>query len=174
MRFYPASFRDEMGDAMVETYCERADRALADGGVMRLLRVWLGAFADSLRNGPGERVRPAVTWRRRGNWGRDLELARRRLTRSPMFVAATVSTLTIGLGTFAVVYTAVDKILFDPLPYHEPDDVYRVWASVPYLNVQEGTLSGPQFAEIQRAGDVIADAAGFQCGNAAIPAGNNT
>jgi predicted permease len=174
LRLYPASFRDEMGDAIVETYGERADRALAHGGVMRLLAVWLHALGDSVRNGPGERIRPAVTWRRRGNWGRDLELARRRLMRSPVFVAATVGTLTVGLGTFAVVYTAVDKILLEPLPYENPGDLYRVWAAVPHLNVREGTLSGPQLAEIQRAGGVITGAAGFLCGNGAIPASNNT
>jgi len=174
LRFYPASFRDEMGDAIVQAYCDRADQALTRGGVMRLLRVWLVALADALRNGLGERIRPAVTWRRRGNWGRDLELARRRLTRSPMFVAATVGTLTVGLGTFAVVYTAVDKILLEPLPFSDPDHVYKVWTAVPHLNVREGTVSGPQLAEIQRAGGVIAGAAGFACGNGAIPAGDNT
>jgi len=173
LRLYPASFRDEMGDEVVETYRQRADQALTRGGVLGLARVCVAALGDSLRNGPGERVRPAVSWRRRGDWGRDLELARRRLARSPMFVAATVGTLAVGLGTFAVVYTAVDKILLEPLPYERPDDVYRVWTAVPHLAVREGTVSGPQLAEIQRAGGVIADAAGFGCGNGAIPASNN-
>jgi putative ABC transport system permease protein len=174
LRLYPAAFRDEMGNAVVDAYCRRADQARARGGVIRLARVWLAALGDALRNGPGERVRPAASWRRRGGWGRDLEFARRRLARSPLFAVATVATLTVGLGAFAVIFTAVDKILLEPLPYKNPGDLYRVWATVPHLDVREGTLSGPQLAEIQTAGGVIADAAGFQCGNGAIPAGNNT
>jgi len=170
LRFYPADFREEMGDALVEAYRQRADAALASGGRMRLAGIWLAALIDSLRSGVGERLRPAASWRRSGNWGRDLELARRRLMRAPMFVAATIATLTIGLGTFAVVFTAVDKILLEPLPYRASGDLYKVWADIPYLNVREGQLSGPQVVDLQNAGGVITDAAAFRCGNAAIPA----
>jgi hypothetical protein len=46
-------------------------------------------------------------WQRTGHWGRDFEFARRRLLRSRLFVVATLGTLTMGLGAFAVVYTAV-------------------------------------------------------------------
>jgi predicted permease len=173
LRLYPPDFRDEMGHAVVEAYRLRAREAWGRGGMLRLAHVWLAASIDSFRNGVAERWRPATSWRRRGNWGRDLALARRRLARAPLFVAATVATLTVGLGAFAVVYTAVDKILLEPLPYRHPDDVYKVWASVPHLNVREGTASGPQVAMIQNAGGFIADAAAFQCGNGAIPAGTD-
>src|SRR4029079_3238955 len=135
---YPPDFREEMGDALVDAYLHRAHAALSRGGRIRLAGVWLTALIDSLRNGLGERLRPAAAWRRRGNWGRDLELTRRRLMRSPMFVITTIATLTVGLGTFAVVFTAVDKILLEPLPYRDAGDLYKVWADVPYLNVKAG------------------------------------
>ena len=101
LRFYPVDFRDEMGDAVVNTYRERCRTALRSSGRLSLTRVWLRALWDSLRNGLGERVRPAVSWRRSGNWGRDLEIATRRLMRAPLFMAAMVGTLTMGLGAFA-------------------------------------------------------------------------
>src|SRR5262249_26265170 len=132
--------------------------------------VWCVAFWDSLRNGLAERLRPAVAWRRTGNWGRDVELVSRRLRQKPLFLITVVGTLTVGLGTFAVVYTAVDKILIEPLPYRDPNDLYKVWAEVKYLNVERAPLSGPQVAELQKAGGVIEDAAGVVCGNGAIPA----
>jgi putative ABC transport system permease protein len=72
-------------------------------------------------------VHPAVSWRRTGNGGRDAELAFRRLVRAPAMAAAVVATLTIGLGMFAVVYTVVQKILIEPMPYKDPDDLYFVW-----------------------------------------------
>ena len=82
-RFYPPDFRDDMGDAVVETYRDRARDALRRGGILRLALVWMSALVDSLRNGPGERVRPAVSWRRNGNWGRDAEIAIRRSASCP-------------------------------------------------------------------------------------------
>ncbi len=60
-RLYPPDFRDDIGDAVVETYRDRARDALRRGGILRLALVWMRALADSLRNGPGERVRPAVS-----------------------------------------------------------------------------------------------------------------
>jgi hypothetical protein len=69
-RLYPPDFRDDMGVAVVDTYRDRARAALnrsgsgrgngsgsgrgaGIGGVMRLAAVWIRAFFDSLRNGPG-------------------------------------------------------------------------------------------------------------------------
>jgi len=173
LRLYPTDFREEMGDALIDAYVHRAHAALSRSGGIRLAGLWITALIDSLRNGLGERLRPAAAWRRSGNWGRDLELTRRRLLRSPMFVITTIATLTVGLGTFAVVFTAVDKILLEPLPYRNPGDLYKVWADVPYMNVTAGQLSGPQVVELQKAGGVIDDAVAFNCANAAIPAADN-
>ena len=72
LRFYPPDFRDEMGTAVVETYRDRARAALRAGGIVRLAGLWMRALVDSVRNGPGERANPAVSWRRGGNWGRQL------------------------------------------------------------------------------------------------------
>jgi putative ABC transport system permease protein len=160
---YPPDFRDEMGNAMVEAYLDRARDALKDGGTMPLIALWFRALIDSLRNGAAERVRPAAWWRRAGNWGRDVELVRRRLVRSPIFAATTIGTLTIGLGMFAVVYTAVQKILIDPMPYKAPGDLYYVWRDYgPIRDVKRGMLDGTDILELQKTNAVIEDAAGLQ------------
>ena len=163
LRLYPADFRDEMGDSVVETYRDRARDAVNRGGVIRLAGLWLLALVDFLRNGPGERAHPAVSWRRTGNWGRDLELATRRLIRSPTLAAAVVGTLTVGLGTFAVVYTVVDKVLIEPMPYRSPDDLYFVWRDYgPIFDLKRGWLGGPDVAELQKAGGVIEGGVGLR------------
>jgi putative ABC transport system permease protein len=163
LRFYPRDFRDDMGDAVVEAYRDRAREALTRGGVPGLLSVWVRALFDSFRNGPGERARPAAPWRPGGDWGRDAELVGRRLLRSPAFAAATLGTLTIGLGMFAVVYTAVHKILIEPLPYKNPDDLYFVWRDYrPLLEMQRGAVAGTDIVELQKADGAIEGAAGLQ------------
>jgi putative ABC transport system permease protein len=159
---YSPDFRDDMGDGVVETYRDRANEALDRGGVFRLAGVWLRALVDALRNGPGDRARPAAWWRRGGNWGRDVELASRRLRRSPGFVLAMVGTLTVGLGTFAVVYTFVQKILIEPMPYRNPGDLYFVWRDYrAFFDLDRGWLAGTDVAELARAGGPIEDAAGM-------------
>jgi putative ABC transport system permease protein len=162
-RLYPPDFRDDMGEAVVETYRDRARDALRRGGILRLAVLWVRALVDSLWNGPGERVRPAAWWRRTGSWGRDLELVSRRLVRSPIFAVTTIGTLTIGLGMFGVVFTAVQNILIEPMPYRDPGDLYYVWRDYGRIaDVPRGTLSAPDIVELQKAQGVIEGAAGLQ------------
>jgi len=160
---YPPDFRDEMGNAVVEAYMDRTRDALKNGGMISLIALWFRALIDSLRNGAAERVRPAAAWRHAGNWGRDIELVRRRLVRSPIFAASTIGTLTIGLGMFAVVYTTVQKVLIDPMPYKDPGDLYYVWRDYGHIrDVKRGTLAGTDILELQKTNAVIEDAAGLQ------------
>jgi predicted permease len=171
LRLYPADFRDELGHAVVHTYRERARLAVARRGMIGLASLCLRACADALRNGLGERLRPAAAWRRTGNWGRDCELARRRLLRSRMFVAATLGTLTVGLGAFAVVYTAVDKIALAPMPYREPDDLYFVWRDQSASGgVARDWLAGPDVADLRNGHGVIESAAGMRLSVPALSA----
>jgi putative ABC transport system permease protein len=147
---------------VVHTYRDACSAALRSGGVPALMRVWLRALWDSLRNGLGERVRPAASWRRSGNWGRDTEFAMRRLFRAPMFMAAMVATLTIGLGAFAVVYAVVEKVLIAPMTYERPDDLYFVWRDYGKIfDLKRGWLAGTDVAELAKSGGVIEEAAGL-------------
>jgi putative ABC transport system permease protein len=162
VRWYPQDFRDEHGQSLVETYRDRARQALERGGLVRLAGVWLAALRDAVTSGPAERRHPAAWGRRGGNWGRDLEIATRRLARSRGMVLAVVGTLTVGLGAFAVVYTAVQKILLDPMPYRDPDDLYFVWRDYrAVVDLDRGWLGGPDVAALQAAGGVIEGAAGM-------------
>jgi predicted permease len=175
LRFYPPDFRDEMGEALAEAYRDLGREAFASKGYVGLFGVWIRATRDSLRNGWGERLRPAVAWRRNGDWGRDIELMTRRLARAPAFTIAAIATLTIGLGMFAVVYGAVHKILIAPLPYRDADDLFYVWRDYgSILDLKRGLLSGPDVIELQKAvsaGGVIEEAVGMQrceCGTFAL------
>ena len=162
LRFYPVDFREEMGEALVETYRDRARAALRRGGAPSLAGVWLRALADSMRNGLGERMRPAISWRRSGNWGRDAERAVRRLRRAPLFALSMIGTLTVGLGAFAVVYAVVDKVLIEPMPYQRPDDLYFVWRNYGWFDLKRGWLGGTDVAALQEAGGPIQDAAALR------------
>jgi hypothetical protein len=165
LRLYPADFRDEMGEALLETYRDRCRAAIRAGGVAPLAGVWLRSLADSTRNGLGERVRPAVGWRRSGNWGRDTERAVRRLARAPLFTLSMLATLAVGLGAFAMVATVVQKVLLAPLPYERPDDLYFVWRDYgKVFDLKRGSLAGTDVAALEAAGGVIEGASGLDQG----------
>jgi putative ABC transport system permease protein len=86
----------------------------------------------------------------------------RRLVRAPMFMAAMVGTLTVGLGAFAVVYAVVDKVLIAPMAYERPDDLYFVWRDYGKIfDLKRGWLAGTDVAELQKSGGVIEAAAGL-------------
>lgn len=162
LRLYPADFRDDMGESVVEAYRDRAREAHKRRGTRGIFEVWGHAMMDTLRNGPGERANPAVSWRRTGQWARDAQSATRRLRRAPGLFAAVVATLTIGLGMFAVVFTVVQKILVAPMPYANPDDLYFVWRDYgPIFDLKRGWLGGTDIAEIKKWGGEIEDAAGL-------------
>jgi putative ABC transport system permease protein len=171
LRLYPADFRDEMGEALLETYRDRCRAAVRDGGVAALAGVWLRALADSAGNGLGERLRPAVGWRRSGNWGRDTERAVRRLVRAPLFTLSMLATLTVGLGAFAMVSTVVQKVLLAPLPYERPDDLYLVWRDYgKVFDLKRGNLAGTDVVALDAAGGVIEGASGLDRGQRTLTA----
>ena len=67
-----------MGEAMLQTYRDRLREAM-NRRDLSVARLWFAALRDSLRNGPAERLRPAASWRRSGNWGGDAERVVRRV-----------------------------------------------------------------------------------------------
>ena len=174
LRLYPVGFREDVGEALVETYMDRSRDASHRGGVLAIAMVWMSALADSLRNGLGERLRPGVAWPRSGNWGRDAELAIRRLVRAPIFAAAMIGTLTVGLGAFAVVYAVVDKILIEPLPYREPDDLYLVWRNYTWIPLERGWLGGTDIVALDQAGGAITNAVAIRRGAMTMATGGSS
>ncbi len=158
LRCYPADFRQEFGDSLVETSVDRARVALQRGGAWPVARFYLQATVSAIVGGASERLRPAAAWRSRG-WSRDAALATRRLARTPGFLAAVVGTLTVGLGAFAVVFTVVQQVLVAPLPYRDARDLYFVWRDYgPMLDLNRGWLAGTDVAALQSSAGVIESA----------------
>jgi putative ABC transport system permease protein len=57
----------------------------------------------------------------------DLRYAVRRLRTEPGFTAVTVLTLGLGIGASTAIFSAVNPILFQSLPYPESDRIMTIW-----------------------------------------------
>lgn len=74
-----------------------------------------------------ENVRDARGTRFIEDSGSDFKLALRSLRKSPGFAVVAILTLAIGIGATTAVYSAVDAVLFQPLPYEEPSQLVRLY-----------------------------------------------
>ncbi len=57
----------------------------------------------------------------------DLVFGFRALRRSPTFTAVALLTLALGIGATSAIFTVVDAVLFEPLPYEQPERLAALW-----------------------------------------------
>jgi hypothetical protein len=72
--------------------------------------------------------RRTITWFE--DLRRDVAYALRSLRRNPGFAAATILTLAIGIGATTAIYSVVNAILLQPLPFRNSDRMVRVVENV--------------------------------------------
>lgn len=112
----------ELLDHLERDIAHRVARGVAPDEARRLAMAdlgGLGATRDYVRD-----VHGITAW---DTIGRDLRHAARRLRRQPGHALLTVTTLALGIGVAAAVFTAVDGILLQPLPLRAPDRLVTLW-----------------------------------------------
>ena len=80
----------------------------------------------------------------------DLSYAARTLRKHPGFTAMAVITLALGISASSTIFSALNTVVMQPLPYHDPDRLVRLWESNLKQNRPENPVSVPNFQDWQK------------------------
>src|SRR3954468_2764456 len=88
----------------------------------------------------------------------DIRYAARKLLRAPGFTIVAVATLALAIGATTAVYSIVDGVILEPLPFHDPERLVRLestgrdgkpfpLSAADYLDYTQQTTSFAGFAQ---------------------------
>jgi putative ABC transport system permease protein len=113
---------DEVRDYLDRATAEYVARGLSPEEAHRAARLELGnatSVSQQVRESGWENLIETLV--------ADLRYAARRLVAEPGFAAVTVLTLAVGVGSTTAIFSALNPILFQPLPYPDAGRIMMVW-----------------------------------------------
>ena len=144
-RLFGKRKREEELDEEVRSHLEmaareRVERGVDDDEAVRAARREFGNV-ELVR----EVTRDAWGWGFLDRWMQDLRFGVRMIAKSPVFAAVAILTLALGIGANTALFSVVNGVLLNPLPYPEPEQLVTLAESKP--NFDSGSISFPNFRD---------------------------
>ncbi|HTQ61381.1 MAG TPA: ABC transporter permease [Candidatus Solibacter sp.] len=90
----------------------------------------------------------------------DVRFGLRMLAKSPGFALVSILTLALGIGANTALFSVVNGVLFNPLPYPHPDQL--VWVAESKPNFATGSISFPNFRDWQKDNHTFSSMAAYR------------
>src|SRR5215218_9383297 len=98
----------------------------------------------------------------------DLRYGARVLLRAPGFTAAAVLALALGIGANTAIFSVVDAVLLQPLPYSDPDRLLMVWEDSSHIGFPRNTPAPANWVDWRKQNTVFAEIAATRGGRSSI------
>ena len=98
--------------------------------------------------------------------GRDLRYAWRSLRKTPGFTLVALLVIALGIGVNTAVFSVVNTVLLEPLPYPDPQSLMRLVLFTPQRTL--GGASVPEFNLWRQQSTVLREVAGYDTGGAGM------
>jgi putative ABC transport system permease protein len=92
----------------------------------------------------------------------DIHFGLRMLRKNPGFTVVAVLTLALGIGANTAIFTFVNSILLQPLPYHDAARLVRIGSVNPKLGVSDSRSSAPNIVDWVERSTLFEQLAAFQ------------
>src|SRR5215469_910552 len=110
---------------------------------------------------PSRRNEPAMS-----GMGQDLRYALRQLRKNPGFTAVAALTLALGIGANTAIFSVVNAVLLNPLPFPNASRIVSLFEATP--NFPKGSISYPNFLDWQHDNHAFEAMAAFRWTGGAI------
>ena len=97
----------------------------------------------------------------------DFRFAFRMLAKSPGFTVVVALTMALGIGSNAAIFSVLDAILLQPLPYSHPEQLIKVWTRFSGIGApnDQNWVSAPEFHDFQQLNRSFLDLAAIESGS---------
>jgi MacB-like periplasmic core domain len=136
--------REEMEEHLAMQMEENLRSGMSPAEAPRQAALKFGAAEAVKENYHDEQGLPFIE-----NLLQDVRYAWRQMRKSPSFTLLTALILTLGIGVNTAIFSLVDHILLEPLPFSQPDHLYSVWAHSDAQGNARIAASGPDFLDYQ-------------------------
>jgi predicted permease len=90
----------------------------------------------------------------------DIRYGARMLAKSPGFTVIALLTLALGIGANTAIFSVVNAVLLNPLPYSQPDHLVAMYQRTP--DFPQSSISYPNFLDWRRQNHSFAEIAAFR------------
>src|SRR5207245_82540 len=90
----------------------------------------------------------------------DVRFGLRVLAKNPGFTAIAILTLALGIGANTALFSVVNGVLLNPLPFPNPDELVAVYTKSPTF--QESSIAYPNFLDWQKDNHSFAELSAFR------------